>query len=246
MDKVFVITVCRNAASSLEKTMQSVLSQKYEDLRYIIIDGGSTDDSLSIIRKYEAQISAWISEPDSGIYDAMNKGVRIAKSLLNDKESGWVNFMNAGDAFTDDNVVSDIFGHDIPNKIKVIIGHFNQCYKDYIILKKSDDINLLPAWMPFCHQSTFVKLEYCNFDTSYKMAADYNLFYNLYDKYGSDIFLCVDRVVSEFQMEGSTTYNNLSKVAWEGLRIRSKHKNIFWWKLLIKYVLWRCRLRTKM
>lgn len=246
MDKVFVITVCRNAGELLEPTMLSVLNQMYANLSYIIVDGGSIDGSIDVIQKYKDQLAAWVSEPDKGIYDAMNKGVNLAKSLLKEGETAWVNFMNAGDCFTDANVVSDVFCRDIAESVKVVVGHFNRCYGEKKTTKAADRIDLLPLWMPFCHQSTFVKLEYCNFDTSYKMAADYNLFYNLYDKYGSDIFLCVDRVVSEFQMEGSTTYNNLSKVAWEGLRIRSKHKNIFWWKLLIKYVLWRCRLRTKM
>ena len=246
MDKVFIITVCRNAASLLEMTMQSVLNQKYENLQYIIVDGGSTDGSTDIIRKYENRLAAWISEPDSGIYDAMNKGLQIAKSLLKYGEEAWVNFMNAGDSFADNNVVRDIFVHAIPDNAKVIVGHFNQCYQDCKTLKKTDDINLLPAWMPFCHQATFVKLENCFFDTSYKIAADYNLFYNLYDKYGSEGFLSIDRVVADFQMEGSTTYTNLMLTAKEGLRIRSKHKNVFWWKLWIKYQLRRLGIRKSM
>lgn len=91
MDKVFVITVCRNASTLLEFTIQSVLDQTYNNLHYIIIDGGSTDGSLDIIQKYSHRLVAWVSEPDKGIYDAMNKGIKIAKQYVNSGERAWVN-----------------------------------------------------------------------------------------------------------------------------------------------------------
>lgn len=237
MDKVFVITVCRNAGDLLEPSMLSVLNQMYANLSYIIVDGGSIDGSIDVIQKYKDQLAAWVSEPDKGIYDAMNKGVNLAKSLLKEGETAWVNFMNAGDCFTDANVVNDLINHSVRDYVKVIVGNWNECYSDRIVHKKVECIDYLPSWMPFCHQATFVKLEECIFDTSYKIAADYNLFYQLYEKYGSDAFLPFDRQVADFLMEGSTTYNNLMLTAREGLRIRSRHKNVFWWKLWVKYQL---------
>lgn len=246
MDKVFVITVCRDADKMLEGTILSVLNQTYEHLHYVIVDGASSDGSVDVIRKYEKRLAAWVSEPDKGIYDAMNKGVKIVKSLLDKDESAWVNFMNAGDVFSDKNVVSDVFCRDIAESVKVVVGHFNQCYGDKKTTKAADSIDLLPLWMPFCHQATFVRNDYCIFDTRYKIAADYNLFYKLYDKYGSDAFLAVDRIVADFQMEGSTTYRNLMLTAKEGLQIRSKHKNVFWWKLWLKYQLWKLGMRKSM
>ena len=90
--KVSVITISYNAVSVIEDTIQSVLNQSYKDIEYIIIDGGSTDGTVDIIKKYQDKINYWVSEPDNGIYDAMNKGI--------DKATGeWINFMNAGDYF---------------------------------------------------------------------------------------------------------------------------------------------------
>ena len=95
---VTVVTVTYNAQDYLEKTIQSIISQSYSDIEYIIIDGGSTDGTLDIIKKYEKNITYWVSESDNGIYDAMNKGIK--------KASGeWINFMNAGDGFVDTNSI---------------------------------------------------------------------------------------------------------------------------------------------
>ena len=89
---ISVITVCYNVASTIEKTMLSVLNQTYKNLEYIIIDGNSTDGTVDIIKKYAERLTFWISEPDKGIYDAMNKGIVKAtgKFLI---------FMNAGGEF---------------------------------------------------------------------------------------------------------------------------------------------------
>lgn len=237
MDKVFVITVCWNAGALLEPTILSVLEQTYDNLAYIIVDGGSTDGSTDIIRKYEKRLDVWVSEPDKGIYDAMNKGLRIAKTLLKDGEKAWVNFMNAGDSFTDHQVVEDIFRDDIPDAVKVLVGHFNRCERDKKELIKTETVDYLPAWMPFCHQATFVQLEDCQFDTQYKIAADYNLFYNLYFKHGQNAFLIKDKVIADFLMDGSTTYNNLRDTKKEILKIQSQHKNWFWVKECLKWMI---------
>ena len=120
MNKLFVITVCRNAGELLEPTMLSVLNQTYDDLQYIVVDGGSTDGTVEVIQKYKDKLAAWVSEPDKGIYDAMNKGLRMAKGMMKEEETAWVNFMNAGDRFTDDEVVKDVFSHPIADHTKVI------------------------------------------------------------------------------------------------------------------------------
>lgn len=95
---ISVITVVFNGEKRLEETIQSVLNQTYDNLEYIIIDGGSSDETISVIKKYEEQIDYWVSEPDSGVYDAMNKGLNLISSC-------WVNFMNCGDMFVDSSAI---------------------------------------------------------------------------------------------------------------------------------------------
>ena len=90
--KITVVTVCFNAVKDIEKTILSVINQTYENIEYLVIDGGSTDGTVDIIKKYEDCITKWIGEPDKGIYDAMNKGIKMATG---DR----INFMNAGDEF---------------------------------------------------------------------------------------------------------------------------------------------------
>ena len=90
MLKITFITVCYNAIDTLEKTILSIINQTYPNIEYIIIDGASTDGTVDIIKKYEHKLSYWISEPDKGIYDAMNKGLKRATG-------DYINFMNADD-----------------------------------------------------------------------------------------------------------------------------------------------------
>ena len=96
-----VVTVVFNGEKTVEDTIRSVIGQKYDSVEYIIIDGGSTDGTLDIIRKYEDKIAYWISEPDRGIYDAMNKGVAQASGK-------WIHMLNADDYYVSDDVLGEI------------------------------------------------------------------------------------------------------------------------------------------
>lgn len=89
---ISVVTVAYNAVTTIEKTILSVINQTYPNVEYIIIDGGSTDGTVEIIKKYANKLAYWVSEPDNGIYDAMNKGAKVATGE-------WINFMNCGDSF---------------------------------------------------------------------------------------------------------------------------------------------------
>ena len=101
---ISVVTVSYNAVSVIEQTIFSVINQTYPNVEYIIIDGGSTDGTVDIIKKYADKITYWVSEPDKGIYDAMNKGIELATGE-------WINFMNAGDSFYSFSILELIFGH---------------------------------------------------------------------------------------------------------------------------------------
>lgn len=112
---ISIITICYNAASDLEKTIKSVAAQKFKDFEYIVIDGQSKDSTLDIIKRNEDVISKWVSEPDKGIYDAMNKGIRMA-------EGDWLIMMNAGDVFADSEVLANVFKNPISDEISFLYG----------------------------------------------------------------------------------------------------------------------------
>ena len=116
--KITIITVCYNSGKTIKDTIESVLAQNYKNFEYIIIDGKSKDNTVDIIKSYEPKFNGkmkWISEKDKGIYDAMNKGIRMATG-------DWVIMMNAGDVFADSDVLQNVFSHVIPDKITFLYG----------------------------------------------------------------------------------------------------------------------------
>ena len=159
---VTVITVCYNAREMLLRTMNSVWAQTYKHVEYVIVDGASTDGTLELLEEYGGRIDHWVSESDKGIYDAMNKGVSMAKGK-------WVIFMNAGDCFADNHVLENVFS--VPRQADVIYG---DVVKGGVVKKASSPRNA--HRMFFCHQSVFVKIESLKafpFDISHKMSADF-------------------------------------------------------------------------
>lgn len=106
--KISIITICYNDAEGLERTVKSVEGQTFTDYEYIVVDGGSKDNTLAVIHNHEKAITKWVSEPDKGIYDAMNKGIRMASGE-------WLIMMNAGDSFADGLVLEKVFCIVIPD-----------------------------------------------------------------------------------------------------------------------------------
>jgi glycosyltransferase involved in cell wall biosynthesis len=123
MPLITVITVVRNGEKTLEQTILSVVNQTYGNIDYIIVDGASTDGTLDIIRKYEDKIDYWQSEPDEGIYSAMNKGIDLA-------DGEWINFMNSGDCFVDCNVLNNIFSTEYQDNTKFLYSDFYAKYDE--------------------------------------------------------------------------------------------------------------------
>ena len=252
MDKVFVITVCRNAGDLLEPTMLSVLNQTYGHISYIVVDGASTDGTQEIIRKYEKHLTAWVSEPDKGIYDAMNKGLRMVKSLLKNGESVWVNFMNAGDRFSDAEVLSDLFGtsgvlHSSQSKTETMViggGTINEFPDGTVRVDHAESPVFLPVRLTFSHQACFVKygdvqnINACvgewQFNIWYKYAADYNLLYKIFKKQGKDAFIITDRLIACYRKEDSVSELHKNRTRYEYLRIQSAWTSLRWWKEVVK------------
>lgn len=185
--KISIITVTFNAEKTIEETIKNVINQTYSNIEYIIIDGGSTDNTISIIRKYEEYIDKWISEPDKGIYDAMNKGIDYATGE-------WINFMNAGDLFTKNTTIEDVFNYNYLNYDCIYGDRVN---KDFVglYLDKADPFfshkrKFCPR-MGFSHQCTFVKSSIAKklkFSLNYKIICDYEMMYEIYQNNGNFLY----------------------------------------------------------
>ena len=127
-----IITVVYNGEKFLERTINSVINQTFSNYEFIIIDGRSTDSTLSIIKKYENRIDYWISEKDNGIYDAMNKGLKIAKGK-------WINFMNCSDIYYSNNTLNSLFSP------FMLSGNIQLIYSDWYICNALHSPNVLKS-----------------------------------------------------------------------------------------------------
>ena len=200
---ITIITVAYNVVKDIENTILSVLNQTYPNIEYIIIDGGSTDGTLDIIKKYEDKISYWVSEPDKGIYDAMNKGTLKATEV-------WLNFMNAGDTFYDEKVLEKVFKDNDWSDTDVIYGDVVYVYPDREDFRKVAPLKRIKVGIPFCHQSAFVKTKLQQkylFDTTYKICADYNFFHTLHKKGCS--FKYKEQIIAKY-LAGGFSSNTIS------------------------------------
>ncbi|QCU73125.1 MULTISPECIES: glycosyltransferase family 2 protein [Pseudoalteromonas] len=176
--KVSIVTVCYNSAATIEHTIQSVLSQSHDNIEYIVVDGGSTDDTLNIIDKYKNKLSKVISEPDHGIYDAMNKGIKNATGEI-------VGILNSDDFYETNESISQVVAAFEPS-IDVVFGN--------LVFVKPENLNhitrfySLPnfkawklrfGWMP-PHPASFIKKDlydkYGLYKIDYKISADYEIF----------------------------------------------------------------------
>lgn len=166
---ITIITVVYNGAAFLEKTILSVINQTYDNVEYIIIDGGSYDGTIDIVKKYEDKIYYWVSEQDDGIYDAMNKGITLA-------HGDWIVFLNSGDSFCDNDILENIFPKNMTLSAEIIYGNTkvrvsNKTLKPPRIINKKYFF-----YQNICHQSIFFKrgvfTKYGYYNLKYKIIAD--------------------------------------------------------------------------
>lgn len=191
---VSIITAVYNGAATLEDTIASVVSQTYSRREYIIIDGGSTDGTIDILKKYDYVIDYWISEPDKGVYDAFNKGIDLAKGE-------WLNFIGADDKFVDEGILQRVISASSNSKFlygNVIWGETGKIYDGKFYKYKICRQNICQQAI-FYHKSLFEKIG--KFDMKYPLMADW--FFNMLcfaDKYTKPKY--IDEVIVKYSTNG--------------------------------------------
>lgn len=230
---ISIITVSFNTVNTIEQTILSVINQTYPNIEYIIIDGGSTDGTIEIIKKYADKISYWISEPDKGIYDAMNKGALKATG-------DYIQYLNASDRISTNKTIENIISNMPINAPDIIYG-------DIIMEKSFGTFHLAPKSLsnfkttfPIFHPSTWMKTSLLlkhKFDSSFKIAADFKLFRELY--YENCRFYYVPIIFTVFEaIEGVSSTNYYKCWLEEQYIIDNKigriHKIVFYIKNKLK------------
>jgi len=215
---VTIVTIVLNGKSHIEQTIRSVLNQNYAPIEYIIIDGGSTDGTLSLIEAFTDKIDYFISEPDSGIYDAINKGISLANGSL-------IGIIHCGDYY-ETNAVSEAVAGFIKSGADIIYGDISYIEEHHgltiNLIKKSDHHNLKTN-MSIFHPATFVHrtcyFQYGLYDLSFRIASDYDYFLKLFLR--GVKFYRVDKVLANFRDGGASGNYKLS--LQENIAIRNKY-----------------------
>jgi len=203
---VTVVTVCYNAVKGLEKTIPSVLGQENVDVEYVVVDGGSIDGTLKLIKKYENSL-VWISEKDAGIYDAMNKAIGMATGE-------WICFMNAGDFFVNNHVLSEVSPYLKRLELQVVYGNIIRVFNNHrerkypIRNERADAVDFMIGNID--HQAAFIRrnlfMKYGLYDVQYRLAADHYFFLKAVGV-GREKFKYVDIDVAYFMMDGRSTHS---------------------------------------
>tara|TARA_R110001606_G_scaffold178752_1_gene325431 strand:+ start:14872 stop:15699 length:828 start_codon:yes stop_codon:yes gene_type:complete len=199
---ITIVTVVYNGVEFIENTIRSVIGQKCDNVEYIIVDGASTDGTLELIKKYDNEIDYWISGKDSGIYDAMNKGISLSTGK-------WVNFMNCGDTFISDTVLSEMnyilksYNHSIVSgNVRIVSreGVFTGLKHPYA----GSDYNQLLAYNCVAHQACFVSKTVYDlldgFESGYKIHGDYEFWIRA--MISSIDLIYVDKDIAFFSNDG--------------------------------------------
>jgi glycosyltransferase involved in cell wall biosynthesis len=204
---VSIITVTYNAAKVIDATIQSIISQSYHHIEWIVIDGGSTDDTLKKIKQHEGIIGTLVSERDNGIYDAMNKGIKAARGT-------WLMFLNAGDSFYDNGVLNDFFYED-RNQYLLLYGKVQTINEptgiNYI---NGSEVGIQDFYrrFPICHQAAFIHADAFKkigiYDIRYKMVADQHWFARLFVLYPNKT-LFVNRIVAYYDVQGASYHKRM-------------------------------------
>ncbi|MFN6379387.1 MAG: glycosyltransferase family 2 protein [Flavobacteriales bacterium] len=223
--KVSIVTICYNSAETIRETIESVISQTYKDIEYIIVDGASKDNTCDIVRSFGDRISRFVSEPDRGIYDAMNKGVKLATGDV-------IGILNSDDFYADANVITDIVStFEKTNALGVYadLVYVNRDNVDKITRTWKSGVyeegKFLFGWMP-PHPTFFVKREvyqtYGHYTTELRSSSDYEFMLRVIHKEKISVGY-LPRVITKMRVGGQSnvTLTNRKKAnredrrAWE-------------------------------
>lgn len=220
MTKISIITVVYNSERFIRRTIESIVGQDYPAIEYIIIDGKSKDSTMEIVNEYRDRIAVVVSEPDKGLYDAMNKGLRLATG-------DYVLYINSGDALASPTLLTDIFNN-TPADSDVIYGdtHITDEEGNIIHSRRHRPPEKL-SWKDFrrgmlvCHQSFIARRTLCSeYDTNYRYAADYDWCLKVLLK--SKVITNYGKEISLF-MDGGQTKRTIVPGLKERYRIMCKH-----------------------
>lgn len=205
--KISIITVVYNNEATIQQAIESVLNQSYPNVEYVIIDGNSRDNTVSIIEAYKNRLGYFISEPDKGLYDAMNKGIQAATGDV-------IGILNSDDLYQDNTVLSDIV-HQFSSDPELDIVYGNLVYvkkdavnqvvrnwksKDYYA-KFFDDGNVPPHPSLFLKREVYQKVGF--FDLEFKLAADYEFMFRVFKKYHFKSKY-INRLIVKMRLGGET------------------------------------------
>lgn len=223
--KFSIITVCFNSVETVEQTIQSVIGQNHKNIEYIIIDGGSTDGSVEVIKKYSSHIACYISEPDQGIYDAMNKGIARANGEV-------IGILNSDDIFFDNSTISKLASAFQTQKTDVVYGdiiisaknNMNKHIRKWIAGKRK---SFLWGWHP-PHPGLFIKnsvYKKCGiYNINYDVSADFDLMLRLFEVNKVSAYYLKEFIVN--MRTGGESSGTIKKIIIGNLNIKkSFHAN---------------------
>ena len=209
MPKLSIITICYNEPD-VEKTCESIVNQTWQDFEWIVVDGGSNDETQRIFEKYKHRINTFISEPDGGIYNACNKGIKLAMGE-------YINLLNAGDSYYSTDVLEKVFGYDsheedflYGNQEEINRNDFRKCksYTQPEITKNFMITGCIMTPASFMKRSLFEK--YGLFNENFRIAADYEKFVVFFKK--SVSFKYLDIMISKFDANGISSSKKFAEL----------------------------------
>jgi len=226
MYKFSIITVVYNAKDALQKTIESIWLQTYNNYEHIIVDGWSSDGTVDYIKSLQYENIKYISEPDKGIYDAMNKGIDISSGE-------YLLFLNAADTFASDGVLETISRSIDEKQPKIIYGGANVYSKNGKFLSSLKPLDLNKknlnryATRVVCHQSIFVHKNIVKqYSDKYRLKSELNWYYDLIENGNNNEIVKLDEMVCNYYLEGTGDHNFWENY-FERISVTKDHNSLF-------------------